>query len=216
MLQLFIDTSSEQALVGLAHGAAVLESIHLPLGLHNSKLLFPALMELFDRQRLSPKDLTMIACGVGPGSYTGIRVGAATAQSMAYALRIPLVAVSSLELYAPSEDGKFAAVLDGRVSGIYALVSDWKEGALQPLTEPAAIPLDQAAEALKGVHRIVSPHRQQLENKLSGDWVWEEGVPSARLFAERASHLHEQGRVSHNAELPLLYLRKTQAEIERC
>lgn len=216
MLQLFIDTSSERALVGLAHGKVILESIELPLGLHNSKLLFPALMDLFDRQRLSPKDLSMIACGVGPGSYTGIRVGAATAQSMAYALRIPLVAVSSLELYVPSKEGTFAAVLDGRVSGIYALISEWKDGVLKPLTAPAAVPLDQADEYLKNVVHMVSPHRQQLQSKMRAGLNWEEGVPNAKLFAERAVHFHEKGKYSNNAELPLLYLRKTQAEIERC
>lgn len=216
MLQLFIDTSSERALVGLAHGTIILESIDLPLGLHNSKLLFPALMDLFDRQRLTPKDLSMIACGVGPGSYTGIRVGAATAQSMAYALRVPLVAVSSLELYAPSIEGKFAAVLDGRVSGIYSLISEWKEGKLHPITTPSAVPLDQADEHLKDVTRVVSPHRQQLESKMRGDLNWEEGVPNAQLFAEQAIAHYQSGAYNNNAQLPLLYLRKTQAEIERC
>lgn len=216
MLQLFIDTSSEQGLVGLAHGAEILESIYLPLGLHNSKFLFPAIMDLFDRQRLSPKDLGMIACGVGPGSYTGIRGGAATAQAMAYALRIPLVAVSSLELYAPEKEGKFAAVLDGRVSGIYLLISEWKNGVLKPFTQPEAIPLDQADGALKEVVHIVSPHRQQLQNKMRGDLIWEEGAPRAALFAMRAFEYFQAGSFNRNAELPLLYLRKTQAEIERC
>lgn len=216
MLQLFIDTSSEQGLVGLAHGTEILESIYLPLGLHNSKFLFPAIMDLFEHQKLSPKDLGMIACGVGPGSYTGIRGGAATAQSMAYALRIPLVAVSSLELYAPQKEGKFAAVLDGRVSGIYLLVSEWKNGALKPLSTPAAVPLTQVDEALKDVVHLVSPHRQQLQNKMRGDLIWEEGVPRADLFCARAMGYYQSGSFNRNAELPLLYLRKTQAEIERC
>jgi tRNA threonylcarbamoyladenosine biosynthesis protein TsaB len=212
MLQLFIDTSTERAMLGLAHNGELIEEVLLPMGLKNSKLLFPALLDLFDRQKITAKDISLISCGVGPGSYTGIRVGAATAQSMAYALRLPLIGVSSLESFAPQEEGIFAVLLDAKISGVYFQKGERKAGKVQFLCEPKAVPLEELEAELKGVERIVTPNKEAIQAIWKGRQTVQEIPPSGKLFAERAFAQYSLGHYSKKAELQLLYLRKTEAE----
>lgn len=212
MLQLFIDTATERALIGLAHHGDLIEEMHLPVGLKNSKLLFPALLELFDRQKITAKDLSWISCGVGPGSYTGIRVGAATAQSMAYALRLPLVGISSLESFTPEKEGTFAVLLDAKISGVYFLKGVKTKDDVQYLSESKAVPLDQLEKELEGVDRIITPNKEAIEALWNGSQPIELESPSGTLFAKRAYAQYLLGHYSTKAELQLLYLRKTEAE----
>ena len=66
----------------------------------SAKTLAPAIQKLLAQDGLSPKDLHAIAVVQGPGSFTGLRVGIATAKVMAYALQIPIVAIYTLEVIA--------------------------------------------------------------------------------------------------------------------
>ena len=66
----------------------------------SAKTLAPAIQKLLAQDGLAPKDLHAIAVVQGPGSFTGLRVGIATAKVMAYALQIPIVAIDTLEVIA--------------------------------------------------------------------------------------------------------------------
>lgn len=216
MLQLCIDTSTEHAFVAIAHQEEVLHETYLPVGVQNSKLLFPALLALLDEAKLTPRDLGIISCGIGPGSYTGIRVGAAAAQSMAYALRIPLVGLSSLEAFIPRKEGRFAVMLDARIGGIYFMQGEVKGGQVQSLSASEALQPSECMSRLKKEDLIITPHLKAIRSKIEGDFQIEEGVPSAALFAKRAFAQYSRGEFSNKGKLELLYLRKTEAEIEHC
>ncbi len=218
MLQLIIDTATEVAFIGLACDGQLMEMLRLPAGLQNSKNLFPSLLDLLSRHSLSPKDLNLIGCGVGPGSYTGIRVGASIAQSMAYALRLPLVGICSLMSFVPTIPGAFAAALDARYGGVYLIKGNFDGKLVQFDDEPQVVALDQMQEALKGIEVIVTPHLKELQEKIScfaPQAKWEDGIPSGEVFAQKIDEYYKSNRFSRKAELKLLYLRKTQVEIER-
>ncbi len=216
MLQLFMDTATEKAFIGLAESGALIEFVMLPFGLQNSKHFFPALLELLARHSLTPKDIELIGCGVGPGSYTGIRVSAAIAQSMAYALRLPLVGVSSLISYIPSKPGPFAAVLDAKYGGLYVQKGEFDGKSVKFQKEPEVVTLEDAPKSLVGIERIVTPHLSTLQPKLSGlNLHWEEKDPSGEYFSKSVNERFHALEYSSKAELKLLYLRKTQAEIEK-
>lgn len=87
----------------------------------------------------SLQDLDAISLGMGPGSYTGLRIGAASAKGFCYALKIPLIAVNSLEtLVEPFLDQKFdyiIPVVDARRMEVYCAVFDGKSGELISETE---------------------------------------------------------------------------------
>lgn len=207
MLQLFLDTATDNVILGLAFKNDVLDSSVLSQGLTSSKFLFPALLDLLQKNKYTPKDIELIGCGIGPGSYTGMRVGAALAQSMAYALRVPLVGISSLEAYEPSQKGPFAVVLDAKYGGIY----------LQKGPNPEVVALNEVSEQLKNVPKVITPQialKEKIGN-LVPNAEWEEVKPSPQRFASRVYESYLKGDFSSRAELKLHYLRKTQAEYEK-
>lgn len=94
---------------------------------HISRLL-PSILELFEREAISWTDLDRLAVGVGPGTFTGLRIGIATAKALSRARGIPLTGVSTLESLAlgaasfapPSQTEAVVAVIDARRREVFA------------------------------------------------------------------------------------------------
>lgn len=78
----------------------LLENILEPSGARQSELLVPTIEKILRRGHLTRDDLSLLSVDIGPGSFTGVRVGLAVARTLAQALEIPLVGISSLEAMA--------------------------------------------------------------------------------------------------------------------
>jgi tRNA threonylcarbamoyladenosine biosynthesis protein TsaB len=76
----------------------------------SAKTLAPAISRLLHRTAMQPGHLTAIAVTTGPGSFTGLRVGVATVKAMAYALRIPVVEIDTLDAIASQIDSRHASI----------------------------------------------------------------------------------------------------------
>ncbi|MFO7156179.1 MAG: tRNA (adenosine(37)-N6)-threonylcarbamoyltransferase complex dimerization subunit type 1 TsaB [Pseudomonadota bacterium] len=131
---------------------ASLEYDHGDQGESHSRLLPGVLDALFARAELGPDELSGVAVGIGPGAFTGLRVILATAKGIAYARRLPLVGVSTLEalaLAAPAPEGATVVpVLDARKKEIYAAVYRREGEGLVCLSPRAAMPPERLAEML--------------------------------------------------------------------
>ena len=90
---------------------------------HNS-LILPFADELLNRAGLTVRDVDAIACVVGPGSFTGIRIGVSTAHALARAVGAKLIAVNALQARALNEKGSFAVALECRPKESYVAVFD--------------------------------------------------------------------------------------------
>ena len=86
--------------VALSKGKSVLDAIDLQDGMNHAALLAPTIERLLQSNSVKPSDLDAIAVCSGPGSYTGLRVGSATAKAMAYSLGKPLIAIPTLQALA--------------------------------------------------------------------------------------------------------------------
>lgn len=124
MLILAADTSTE--CMGAAiweDGSLVAEKV-LDIGLKHAVTFMPAVDELLSRAGLKPGDIDAFACTVGPGSFTGIRIGISAVKGMAFASGKPAVGVSTLEVMARNADGGkgriICPMLDARNDRIYA------------------------------------------------------------------------------------------------
>src|ERR1700722_113137 len=102
---LILDTSTERAQIVLAIGKEVLFSFELPFGLESSKFLMPSLKNAFEKFTIGPADLKAVAVACGPGSFTGIRVGASLAKGICLSRNIPLISLCSLEGLIHPKDG---------------------------------------------------------------------------------------------------------------
>lgn len=99
---LAIDTACNLARVALTDENELIKEITVDDKRRHSVKLLPTIETLLADCRVAPKDLDMIAVTNGPGSFTGLRIGVVTAKTMAYALKIPLVGVNTLDAMAAS------------------------------------------------------------------------------------------------------------------
>lgn len=117
MLTLGIDTATRVCSVAVCDGNKILGSLEVNVGLTHSEGLVPQLETLLKLARVKKEDLELIAVSRGPGSFTGLRIGIATAEAMAYALNLPLTAVDTLEVIAynlPVAGVRLTPVLDAQ------------------------------------------------------------------------------------------------------
>src|ERR1700752_4670987 len=100
MLILGIETSTPVSSVAIGSEQGIVASMSLSRGRGHAEFLVPAIRHIADQAGVKMGSLAGIAVGVGPGLFTGMRVGAATAKTMAQALRIPVVGTPSIDLLA--------------------------------------------------------------------------------------------------------------------
>lgn len=100
MLILGIDTATDQVSAAIGGHEGVLGSVTMARGRRHAETLVPAIDFLRQQTGIGLDELGVVAVDVGPGLFTGMRVGVATAKAMAYALRVPVIGVASLDLVA--------------------------------------------------------------------------------------------------------------------
>lgn len=189
----------------------------LPEVYNHSKDLLPAIMEIQHESSFKFEELKFIMAGIGPGSYTGIRVGASFAKGLAMGLNIPLGGFPSLDPYSPSCSGLFAVVSDAKYAGVYLRLGFKKDHYVEWESEPTAISWDDLTRRIKGVGIAVTPAIAALKDKwdlLCPEIKLEEATPDSKRLALECFQNYLEGKASSSWELPLLYLRKTQAELE--
>ncbi len=215
MLILLIETSTERGLVAILDGLNILFHRSLPFGYQNSKMLLATIDEGLKAVGKQLTEFTFIGVGVGPGSYTGIRVGAIVAKSLSYAAAVPLVGVCSLETFMPLQNGLFATMIDAKIGGIYLIKGKKDSDQITYLSEPQILSITDAMPILEDVKQIITPNALRLKALWKEiHWAWQELSPDPIHFAKRAILKFEKGQFSRDSSLELLYLRKTQAELE--
>lgn len=134
MIILAADTSSQALSVALKTDSFFEERTSAGRSVQHSERLVPTITELCKDAKISTKDIEVLACTRGPGSFTGLRIGMSALKGMAYALNRPLVSVSTMEVLAnavPCFDGAIVTVMDAKKQR-------WYLAAFEKKTEDAA------------------------------------------------------------------------------
>jgi tRNA threonylcarbamoyladenosine biosynthesis protein TsaB len=122
MPTLLLETSGSGGFAALAKADAVLAERALDAGRGQGRDLALAVRELLDAHALAAKNLAAVAVSTGPGSYTGLRVGLASAKALAYAANVPLIAVPTFAAIAvgvPATVTAFDVIADGLQGWVY-------------------------------------------------------------------------------------------------
>ncbi len=130
---LAMDTSTLVMGVAVLNETRLLGEVITNQKKNHSVRLMPTVDSLLRSLEVSPGDLQMIAVAIGPGSYTGVRIGVTTAKMMAWALELPLVGVSTLMGMAASlgpVDGWICPLIDARRGRVYTGLYYWEKGRL--------------------------------------------------------------------------------------
>ena len=144
MLNLALDTATTWGRFALAEGDRLLEYRPLNVSGSYADALLPMIQEILAAAGRTKDEIGAVGVASGPGSFTGVRIGVATAKGLAWALGCDLVSVSTLEAMAGSmlidhpDTGLAVPVLDARRGEIFAAVFERYRGWVRPLAEPAA------------------------------------------------------------------------------
>lgn len=123
MWMLALETATPAASVALLRDGQVIVEHNERSRRRHAESLVPTIEALLEEQGLGAVDLGAVACGKGPGSFTGLRIGLSTAKGLAQALRLPLITVSTLDTLAAAAffpGGLVAPLLDAKQGHIYA------------------------------------------------------------------------------------------------
>lgn len=219
MITLAIDTSSKACSCALQKDGLLLAEGYLNAGLTHSATLMQMVQDTLSHARLTPGEIDRFAVSIGPGSYTGLRIGLAAVKGMAMASHRPCVGVSTLLSLAynllPFE-GVVCAALDARVGQVFAALFSIHDQTVTRLTEDGAMTLEDLKRILPegamlcgdGAELVVRALGEQKQLLLA---------PSALRFQRASSVAAAALSLPEDdaAHLTLDYHRLSQAERER-
>ncbi len=169
MTELSIDTASALASVALSRRGEVIAASTWRCERNHTVELLPAIERLFADASASKSDLRAIFVSIGPGMYTGLRVGVATAQGLARAPGLPLVGVGRLELdaypHASFAGGVVAVHRAGRGDLAWAT---YRGGPWRELTAPRLTKADELADSVRGPTLVAGEIDDELAALLAG------------------------------------------------
>ena len=141
MTTLCIDTSSITCACSVIKDGTILADTLLNNGLNHSQTLLPSVKKVFEESNTNISETELIAVTVGPGSFTGVKIAAATVKGIAFSKNIPCTAVSTLEAlaYNRADTGTVCCVMDARRGMLYNATFRIEDGKAIRLTEDRQI-----------------------------------------------------------------------------
>lgn len=228
MLIFGIDTCCMAATAALVDDCKLVAQTVVNRNKTHSQIMMPQIEEMFNIAEIDPLDVDVFAAAVGPGSFTGVRIGVATAKAMAQAANRPCVAVSTLEALAYSSkyfDGIAVPILDARRNQVYNALFDCGKDGMVRITEDRALALDALIEELKGLDRDclfmgdgVLVFEDEIREKLGKKAFFAPKTVAMNLggaVAELGAEKFKKGETVTYSDLVPSYVRLSQAERDR-
>lgn len=229
MLILAIDSTAKTAAAAICRDGVSVGAVALDAGNTHSETLLPAVEFLLDAAGVGIDEIDAFACAAGPGSFTGVRIGAATVKGLAFGRGRVCAAVDTLDALAENlsdTDGIACAVMDARRDQVYTAAFDCKDGEIRRLTDDLAVSVDELGSILSGFDgnrpiRFVGDGYDLCWPRLSE--ALPNAVPTPRMMrghsavslARAAERAIRRGEPFVDAEsLSPSYLRPSQAERE--
>lgn len=120
MISFFIDTCTSFVTIALLKDNKLINQKNIVSNRDLSNNLFEYIEQLFKEVAILPKDVKRIYVSIGPGSFTGVRIGLTIAKTYAYSLDIKLVPISSLEIMSSTLEGDSISIIDARRGYVFA------------------------------------------------------------------------------------------------
>lgn len=229
---LAIETSSRVGSVALCRNGKTVAERSFEHGLQNAAHLLPLIDEICREQVVTPSELEVVAVSIGPGSFTGLRIGVTLAKTLCFATGAKLIAVPSLPVIASNapDDAQYVMpILDAKRDQAFAAVYERNANAEGPSRK-------QKAESAHGLDEIVTAqlvhlpellaraprplvvlgegvkyHRQHLgaDVTIAPEALWQ---PRASTVARIAMQLAQRGAFADPFKLTPMYIRRPEAQ----
>ncbi len=228
MIILTFDSTAKTAAAAVTDGDKLLASYSIDNGLTQSELLLPMAEDMLKSLKIPFSDIELLAASVGPGSFTGVRIGTALVKGIAFGKNIPCVSVSTLDALAENLrglEGIIVPAMDARRSQLYTAIFESEGNKLTRKTEDLAISIKELADMLKSYEGcdiyIVGGGYGVAHRELSSLGISLKSTPellinqNAYSVAKVAYKLYLEGKATDDINHLPTYLRVPQAERER-
>ncbi len=220
-----LDSTGNVCTAAISDDDKLIAEMTVNIGNTHSETLLPLIEQILKLSNTSINEIELFATSVGPGSFTGVRIGAATVKGLAFGKNIPLCEVSTLEALAEnisSFDGILCPVINARRMQVYNAIFSCKDGVITRLTPDRAISVEELDSELasfdepiylsgdgydicKSNFKLAKTMDTQVKTRMQSGY-------SVCLCAKR---MYDEGRTVNDKELSPSYLRLSQAERER-
>lgn len=191
---------------------------------HSEKLM-PLIERLLKDTEIEIKDVDIVAISKGPGSYTGLRIGAAIGKSLAHACNIPVVGVPTIDALAfnISMTGNYIVpILDARGGRVYSGIYKWERERFVIVEEQFASNIDKLVGKLETIDKniVLSGDGAEVHKTILKEQLGERisfvlpynNMPRAASTAQLGYIMAKEGKIQTAFEFAPEYLRKSQAE----
>lgn len=223
-----IDSSGLVASAAIADEKNIIAEFTVNNKQTHSQTLLPMIEKVVDMSGIELEQIDAIAIAAGPGSFTGLRIGSATAKGIGLALKKPVVSVPTLEglAYRVSVfEGIICPIMDARRNQVYTGIYKMDKGNLVCLSEQKAVDIHEIMEELEKYDEKViflgdgvEVQRETIEKEFKKEYCFAPihlSKQSAAAVAVLGNIYFNQGKAEDAAEHKPIYLRKSQAERER-
>jgi tRNA threonylcarbamoyladenosine biosynthesis protein TsaB len=219
---LVLEAASDSCSIALQIDNHIIERIEAAPRMH-SRLLYPMLNDLMDQAGIKPQQLDAVVFGKGPGSFTGLRIAAATAQGIGFACDIPLMGISTLQAMATQARAELGgdqvvSIMDARMNELYVGFYGFNNATqlMQPLINDQLSPVDASLQQMSIVANkklTACGHGLKLTELLDASI---QEIPhqdplqvlKASAMLPMANSLYKQQNVISPEQVELVYLRE--------
>jgi tRNA threonylcarbamoyladenosine biosynthesis protein TsaB len=198
ILILSADTSSEKFSLAILRGDTVIGNFRSYDINRQSSDMLPEIDRLLDSNSLSIKDIGLFCIGLGPGSFTGLRIGITTMRTMAIALNKPIAGVSSIDAIAHNAlccKETICVIIDAKQKKVYARFYKYRKGIICPIGRILLLGIDELIDKIKSpvlfsgdgirIYKDSILRRGFNENDLAAESMW---YPEAHAIGKLGMH----------------------------
>lgn len=215
---LAVDTSSEICSVAILENDNVIVENSLNDGKTHSENLMTIMENTLEENKIKLSDIDLIACSVGPGSFTGIRIGVSSIKAIAEVLDVPVAAVTSLETLAKNVESKgvtIVSLIDAKNDQVYAGIFDDEYNKKE---EYIADSIYTVIERVKEYDNVIFVgnaairYKELLDSNFENVVVADNNLQSASSVGKIGYKKHKEKDLTSADTIMPMYLRKSQAE----
>lgn len=219
---LAVDTSAVVASCAIVDDEKLIGEITINNKLTHSQNLMPMIDRLLKDTECSLKDIDLFACAIGPGSYTGLRIGAATVKALANGLEKKVIGINTLEALAynlPHCEHLITPLMDARKNRVFTATYLWEDGELREVSEPCVTTIEECVNdcgnfldtVFTGDGSII--HKDFIKEKLGEHAFFVPASGSLQSAAAVASLAYlKRDEATDSAELVPMYIGRTQGD----
>lgn len=225
---LALDTSTNVATVAILEDDVIIGEYSCNKGKTHSQRLMPMIQSLLEKVGLSATDMDAFAASIGPGSFTGLRIGVTTVKAMAFAAEKPVISIHTLDALAYNltmSEALICPIIDARNSQVFTAVFRFINGKLERLTDYLGIHINELVDIIRPMEGEVvllgdacNMHKDYFTLEL-GERVSiappNIALAKASSVAVLARNAFLEGKLENCYDMVPFYLRKSQAEREK-